>query len=129
MCGAETLDGIGCAGPARVWKLTKDANGEGKIDQYQVDPENDFGLPIHPLEDVAGHATEERARIFIRLLGADNETIDRLTTITDFALVNIPALQVVEGIAEDSKHGVGLGRESTISGKAWEALQRFRQYL
>ena len=129
VCGVERLDGIGCAGPARVWKLTKVANGEGKIDRNLVDPENNFSLPIHPLEDVAGHATEESARIFIRLLGADNETIDGLNTITDFALVNTPELPVVAGIAEDFKRGVGLVKENIISGKAWEALQRFRQYL
>ena len=74
VCGAERLDGIGCAGPVRVWKVTKDANGEGKIDRYLIDPENNFSLPIHLLEDVAGHTTEESARIFIRLLGADNES-------------------------------------------------------
>ena len=73
VCGAERLDGISCAGPVRVWKVTKDTNGEGKIDRYLIDPENDFSLPIHPLEDVAGHTTEESARIFIRLLGADIE--------------------------------------------------------
>ena len=44
-------------------------------------------------------------------------------------LVNTPALPVVAGIAEDFRHGVGLVRENIISGKAWEVLQRFRQYL
>ena len=135
VCGVERLDEISCAGPTRVWELTKDENGEGKIDEYLVDPETDFGLPAHPLEDVVGHAPEENARVFNRLLDpaqrsdADEETIKKYTAISDFVLINTSALLVVAGIAKDFKHGVGLARESITSGKAWEALQKFRQYL
>jgi anthranilate phosphoribosyltransferase len=137
VCGVERLDEISCAGPTRVWELNKDADGEGKINEYLVDPVNDFGLPAHPLEDVAGHSPEENARVFVRLVDpaqglpsdADKDTIRKHTAITDFVLINTSALLVVAGIAKDFKHGVELARESLTSGKAWQALQTFRQSL
>jgi len=137
VCGVERLDEISCAGPTRVWELNKDAEGKSKIDEYLVDPVNDFGLPTHPLEDVAGHSPEENAKVFVRLLDpanglppdADNETIRKHGAVTDFVLVNASALLVVAGIAKDFKHGVELAREGITSGKAWEALQTFRRYL
>jgi len=137
VCGVERLDEISCAGPTHVWELTKGADGKGKVDEYLIDPVNDFGLPTHPLEDVIGHAPEENAKVFVRLLDpahglpsdADNETIKKHTAVTDFVLINTSALLVVAGIAKDFKHGVELARESIASGKAWQALQTFRQYL
>ena len=137
VCGVERLDEISCAGPTRVWQLTKGANGEGKIAEYLVDPENDFGLPTHPLEDVAGHGPEENARVFVRLLDpaqglpsdADEETIKKHSAVTDFVLINASALLVIAGIAKDFKHGVELARESINAGKGWQALQTYRQYL
>ena len=68
MSGVESLDKISCAGPTRGWEPTKYTNGEGKINEHLVDPENVVGLPTHPLEDVAGHAPEENTRVFIRPL-------------------------------------------------------------
>ena len=137
VCGIERLDEISCAGPTRVWELNKGADGKGKIDEYLVEPENDFGVPTHPLEDVAGHSPEENAKVFIRLLDpanglppdADKEAIRKHAAVTDFVLVNASALLVVAGVAKDFKHGVELAREGITNGKAWEALQTFKQYL
>ena len=137
VCGVERLDEISCAGPTHVWELNRGADGKGKIDEYLVDPLNDFGLLTHPLEDVAGHSPEENARVFVRLLDpaqglpsdADQETIKKHNAITDFVLINASALLVVARIANDFKHGVELARESIAGGKAWQALQTFRQSL
>ena len=137
VCGVEKLDEISCAGPTHVWELNRTADGKGKIDEYLVDPVNDFGVPTHPLEDVAGHSPEENAKVFTRLLDptqrlppdTDKETIRKYDAITDFVAINASALLVVAGIANDFKHGVELARESITSGKAWEALQTFREYL
>jgi len=135
VCGVERLDEISCAGPTHVWQLTKEADGKGKVDEYLVEPESDFGLPAHPLEDVAGHSPEENAKVFVRLLNparglpsdSDKETIRKHNAVTDFVLINASALLVVAGIAKDFKHGVELARDSISSGKAWEALETFRQ--
>ncbi|KAF9646715.1 anthranilate phosphoribosyltransferase TrpD [Thelephora ganbajun] len=137
VCGVERLDEISCAGPTRVWELSKGADGKDKVDEYLVDPVNDFGLPTHPLEDVAGHSPEENAKVFVRLLhpdqglpsDADKETIQKHNAITDFVLINASALLVVAGVASNFKHGVELARESITSGKAWQALQTFRESL
>lgn len=137
VCGEEKLDEISCAGPTRVWDVRKGADGRGVIKQYLVDPVNDFGLPIHPLEDVAGHSPEENARVFVRLLDptqrlksdADVETVRKYDAISDFVAINASALLVVAGIAKDFKHGVELAKDSMASGKAWQALETFKQYL
>lgn len=137
VCGVERLDEISCAGPTHVWDLKKDAEGKGNITEYLVDPKNDFGLDTHPLEDVAGHSPEENAKVFVRLLdptrrlppGTDKETIRKYKAITDFVLINASALLVVAGVANDFKHGVELARDSVTGGKAWQALQTFRQSL
>jgi anthranilate phosphoribosyltransferase len=137
VCGAERLDEISCAGPTHVWQLSKDADGKEKIDEYLVEPLNDFGLPTHPLEDVVGHSPEENARVFTRLLdptqrlspNADQEMVRKHEAITDFVLINASALLVIAGIANDFKHGVELARVSITGGKAWQALQTFRKYL
>lgn len=137
VCGVERLDEISCAGPTHVWELNKGADGKANINEYLVDPVDDFGLPTHPLEDVVGHSPEENAKVFVRLLDptqrlssdADKETARRYNAITDFVLINTSALLVVAGIANDFKHGVELARDSITSGKAWQALQTFRQYL
>ena len=137
VCGVERLDEISCAGPTRVWELNKGADGKGKVNEYLVDPVNDFGLPTHPLEDVAGHSPEENAKVFVRLLDpanglphdADKETIRKHIAVADFVSINASALLVVAGVAKDFKHGVALAKESIASGNAWQALQTFRQYL
>ena len=137
VCGVERLDEISCAGPTHVWELSKGSDGKGKIDEYLVDPVNDFGVPTHPLEDVAGHSPEDNARVFARLLDpfqrlppdTDKETIKKYNAITDFVVINASALLVVAGVANDFKHGVELARDSVTNGKAWEALRTFKEYL
>ena len=47
--------------------------------------------------------------------------------VLDFVLMNASALLVVAGIAKDFTDGVARARESIVSGKAWEALEIFRE--
>lgn len=47
--------------------------------------------------------------------------------ILDFVLLNASALLVVAGLAPDYPTGVRMARESIASGKAWAALQEFRE--
>jgi len=137
VCGVERLDEISCAGPTHVWEMNRGADGKENITEYLVDPKTDFGVDTHPLEDVAGHSPEENAAVFVRLLNpaqrlppdADRETSKKDNAITDFVVINASALLVVAGIANDFKHGVELARDSITSGKAWQALQTFRQSL
>lgn len=121
VCGEEKLDEISCAGKTHVWELK-----DGKITEKELRPEQ-FGLQAHPLTDVAGGSPSENAETFKTLLISGDAIPERLTPVLDFVLINAAALLVVAGVASDFKDGVRLAKESVTSGKAWEALQTFRQ--
>lgn len=122
VCGREALDEISCAGPTDVWELR-----DGKITASSVDPVTDFGLQRHALSQVAGGSPEENAGTFKTLLTSGEKIPTELTPVLHFVLMNASALLVVAGIAENYKHGVELGSKSITSGKAWDALQKFRE--
>jgi len=121
VCGAEKLDEISCAGITHAWELK-----DGEITQKELNPEQ-FGLKSHPLSEVTGGPPTENAETFKLLLTSGDAIPERLTPILDFVLMNAAALLVVAGIATDLKDGVRLGRESITSGKAWRALEVFRE--
>ncbi|KAI0662130.1 glycosyl transferase family, a/b domain-containing protein [Cubamyces menziesii] len=120
VCGAEGLDEISCAGDTHVWELNN-----GAVTERTVHPQ-DFGLQSHPLSAVAGGTPEENAETFKALLCSGSNIPERLTPVLDFVLMNAAALLVVAGVAQDLKDGVAKARESITSGKAWNALEQFR---
>jgi anthranilate phosphoribosyltransferase len=121
VCGAEKLDEISCAGPTHAWEVKS-----GEIIEHTISPE-DFGLSAHPLSEVGGGSPEENAETFKLLLTSGSAIPDRLKPILDFVLLNASALLVVAGIAKDFKDGVTLATDSITSGKAWKALDLFRE--
>ncbi|KAF8158460.1 anthranilate phosphoribosyltransferase, TrpD [Crassisporium funariophilum] len=120
VCGFEGLDEISCAGPTHAWELK-----HGKVTKKVLRPE-DFGLPVHPLSAVVGGIPEENAETFKTLLTSGKNIPETLIPILDFVLMNASALLVVAGIAQDYVEGTNLARESVTSGKAWKALEIFR---
>ncbi|KAF8657324.1 hypothetical protein AX16_002246 [Volvariella volvacea WC 439] len=121
VCGHERLDEISCAGYTWGWELR-----DGKITETSLHPDV-FGLPTHPLTAVAGGTPAENAETFKRLLGSGDKIPEELTPVLHFVLMNASALLVVAGIAEDYKHGTKLALESIVSGRAWAALEQFRE--
>lgn len=121
VCGFERLDEISCAGPTHVWELK-----DGNITKIVLKPE-DFGLPCHPLHTVVGGTPKENAATFKALLASGDKISEELVPVLDFVLMNTSALLVVAGIADDYIEGTKLARESIISGKAWKALESFRE--
>ena len=121
VCGFEHLDEISCAGPTHVWELK-----DGKITETVLKPEH-FGLPCHSLDTVAGGTPIENAATFKTLLTSGDKIPEQLLPILDFVLMNASALLVVAGIAYDYIEGTKLARESIVSGKAWKALESFRE--
>lgn len=121
VCGEERLDEISCAGPTHVWELKN-----GNITESTISPE-DFGLSRHPLTDVAGGSPEENAETFKTLLTSGAAIPEKLKPVLDFVLINAAALLVVAGTAQTYKEGVALALESVTSGKAWNALQTFKE--
>nr|UDP83120.1 anthranilate phosphoribosyltransferase [Cyathus bulleri]UDP83138.1 anthranilate phosphoribosyltransferase [Cyathus bulleri] len=120
VCGCENLDEISCAGPTWAWELK-----DGKVTETTLTPEL-FGLPAHPLTAVAGGGPGENAETFKTLLTSGQNLPEKLIPILDFVCMNASALLVVSGLAKGYVEGVRLARESVLNGKAWQALETFR---
>ncbi len=120
VCGFEGLDEISCAGPTHAWELNN-----GKITRRVFHP-SDFGLPVHPLSSVGGGYAQENAETLKTLLTSGDEIPEKFVPVMDWVSMNASALLVVAGIAKDYIEGTHLARESIVSGKAWEALKKFR---
>ena len=123
VCGAEDLDEISCAGDTHLWELLED----GSVHERTLCPA-DFGLPSHPLDDVKGASPAENAAMFKTLLTSGDNIPAHLMPILDIVLMNTAALLVVAGRAENLKEGVRLAREAVTSGRAWHALEVFRDF-
>ncbi|EJC98359.1 anthranilate phosphoribosyltransferase, TrpD [Fomitiporia mediterranea MF3/22] len=121
VCGAEHLDEISCAGNTHAWELK-----DGRITQTTLHPAL-FGLRVHPLGTVASGTPEENAKTFVTLLTSGDKIPAALESVLEYVLLNASALLVVAGVAKDYKDGVRLAREAVTSGKAWEALQTFKE--
>ncbi|KAI0738865.1 anthranilate phosphoribosyltransferase TrpD [Daedaleopsis nitida] len=121
VCGAEGLDEISCAGDTHAWELHPD----GSVTERTLHP-RDFGLNAHPLSEVAGGTPAENAEAFKALLQSGKDIPEKLTPVLDFVLMNAAALLVVSGLATDLKEATEKARESITSGKAWNALEQFR---
>lgn len=121
VCGYERLDEISCAGPTWAWELI-----DGKITEKTLHPEL-FGLQTHPLSAVAGGSPKENAEVVVKLLTSGETIPDSLIPVLHFVLMNTSALLVVAGLAADYEQGTQMALKSITSGKAWEALQTFRE--
>ncbi|KAG9083100.1 anthranilate phosphoribosyltransferase [Ceratobasidium sp. 392] len=134
VCGMESLDEISIAGGTWAWSLE-----DGNITTTTLHPSH-FELKTHPLSTVAGASPEENAQILVGLLDPSSpnylpptydvvpppSSVNR-QAILDFVLLNASALLVVAGLATDYPSGVKLARESIASGRAWAALQEFKE--
>ncbi|TFK48840.1 anthranilate phosphoribosyltransferase [Heliocybe sulcata] len=121
VCGAEGLDEISCAGETYVWELKN-----GDIEEKRISPAS-FGLEAHPLIKVAGGTPQENSETFKALLTSGESIPEEVRPVLDFVLMNASALLVVAGVTRDLQEGVELARKSITSGRAWEALQKFRE--
>jgi len=123
VCGFERLDEISCAGNTYAWELSN-----GKITEQILHPSL-FGLEAHPLPHVVGGSPQENAETTVKLLTSGRAGVEgkEMNAIQDFVLMNASALLVVSGLAGNYKEGVTLARESIQSGKAWDALNTFKE--
>ncbi|CEL56864.1 anthranilate phosphoribosyltransferase [Rhizoctonia solani AG-1 IB] len=135
VCGMESLDEISIAGGTWAWSLEN-----GDITTTTLHPSH-FELKTHPLSTVAGASPETNAQMLIDILNPNtpshsptesvpapaNGVTSDPGAILDFVLMNASALLVVAGLAPDYPTGVKMARESISSGRAWEALNEFRE--
>ncbi|SDN89036.1 anthranilate phosphoribosyltransferase [Lutimaribacter pacificus] len=109
--GSDGTDELAITGISWVAALEPD----GTIREVELHPE-DFGLPVHPFEDILGGAPEDNARAFRALLdGAEG-------AYRDAVLLNAAAALVVADAATDLKTGVAMARESIDSGAARDRI-------
>jgi anthranilate phosphoribosyltransferase len=110
--GSDGTDELTITGISWVAALEPD----GSIREFELHPE-DFGLPVHPFEDILGGTPEENGAAFFALLSGTPGAY------RDAVLLNAAAALVVADAASDLKDGVAQAIESIDSGAALAKIQ------
>ncbi|EPS40471.1 hypothetical protein H072_5694 [Dactylellina haptotyla CBS 200.50] len=128
VCGdvGRGLDEISPCGTTSCWRLVAAPAGSppgtlASISEFQLHPERDFGLALHPLEECKSRSPHENADIVKSILRNEVPTGD---PIMDYCLLNSAALLVVAEVVDDWKEAVGLiqqAMQEKASLKEWEA--------
>jgi anthranilate synthase/indole-3-glycerol phosphate synthase/phosphoribosylanthranilate isomerase len=109
----EGLDEISIAGRTRAWIVA-----DGVIEERELTPE-DFGLPRHPLQAVAGGAPPENVATLRAVLAGEEGAV------ADFVVLNSAAALWVSGLAADLRSAALLARRMLQSGKARQTLEAY----
>ncbi len=114
--GGDGTDELSIAGISWAVMLNED----GSIEEREIHPE-DFGLPVHPFDDLLGGAPEENAKALFALLeGAQS-------AYRDAVLLNAAAGLIVAGKTDDKSEAVDMARESIDTGAAKEKLEALKK--
>lgn len=105
--GSDGTDELTITGTSWVAALETD----GTVREIELHPE-DFGLPVHPFDDILGGTPEENGVAFRALLNGETGAY------RDAVLLNASAALVVAEAAPDLKTGVTMAAESIDSGAA-----------
>ena len=115
--GMEGLDEVSITGETLVGEVN-----EGEINIYTVRPE-DFGLKSASLQDIQGGDLEYNLKIALSILeGKDNSPK------TDFVAINAAFALKVVGIVDNIKEGIELAKETIYSKKAYQILEKLRDF-
>jgi anthranilate phosphoribosyltransferase len=109
--GADGTDEMSITGITWIAALEED----GVIREVELHPE-DFGLPVHPFEQIIGGTPQDNAKAFRDLLDGAK------TAYRDAVLLNAAAALTVAGRAGDLREGVEMARESIDSGAAKQKI-------
>ena len=96
---------------------------DGAVKEIELHPE-DFGLPVHPFDEIVGGTPAENAAALRALLDGAHSAY------RDAVLLNTAAALVVAGAAPDLRSGVEMAADSIDSGRARDkvtALARITQ--
>jgi anthranilate phosphoribosyltransferase len=113
--GEDGLDEISISGPTRFCE-----GKDGRIGCYHLDP-RDVGVPLAPLDAIAGGGPEDNAKILLGIL--EGERGPR----RDIVLLNAAPPLVACGKAKDFGEGVVLAARSIDTGAAMEKFERLKQ--
>ncbi|MDQ3951799.1 MAG: anthranilate phosphoribosyltransferase [Actinomycetota bacterium] len=108
--GDQGLDELSTSGPSQVYELV-----EGEVRRWSIDPE-ELGLPVSPLEALAGGTAEENAATIRSVLDGTPGPQ------RDIVLLNAAAGLVAAGRAADMRGGLAAAAESVDSGEARRRL-------
>ncbi|CAH7683160.1 anthranilate phosphoribosyltransferase [Phakopsora pachyrhizi] len=127
VCGNKGLDEISTSGPTSLWKLNEK---DGTVENLELDPVKSFGLRYHPMEQLITKDPKDSLKTLDLLLDHSNDQnfgddINQIAKL-DFVLINASALLFLGGSAKDYKQGIELARESLRSGRAREAIEKFK---
>lgn len=111
------LDEIACHGATQVCELNN-----GEITEYQLTPE-DFGIATQTLEDIQGGTPDENRAAAEALLTGKGEIAHE-----NAVAVNVSALLVMAGLAEDFKQGAEKAKDAMRSGAAFATLKAFVEH-
>ncbi|KAI8459787.1 glycosyl transferase [Phakopsora pachyrhizi] len=114
-------------GPTSLWKLNEK---DGTVENLELDPVKSFGLRYHPMERLITKDPKDSLKTLDLLLDHSNDQnfgddINQIAKL-DFVLINASALLFLGGSAKDYKQGIELARESLRSGRAREAIEKFK---
>ncbi|MDQ4125481.1 MAG: anthranilate phosphoribosyltransferase [Actinomycetota bacterium] len=110
--GDKGLDELSTSGPSEVYELV-----EGEVRRWRIDPQ-ELGLPVAPLEAVAGGTADENAATIRAVLGGDKGPH------RDIVVLNAAAGLVAAGLAPDMAEGLQQAAESVDSGEAARRLDQ-----
>ena len=110
--GSDGTDELTICGPSYVAALEQD----GSVREFELHPD-DFGLPIHPFEDILGGTPAENGAAFRALLNGEKSAY------RDAVLLNAAAALRVAGVTDDLKDGVARAVESLDSGAALRKIE------
>ncbi len=115
--GMEGLDEVSITTETLVGELD-----EEEINVYKVKPE-DFGLKSASLSDIEGGDLEYNLKIALDILeGKDNSPK------TDFVALNTAFALKSVGLVENIKEGIDLAKETIHSKKAFDILEKLRNF-
>lgn len=132
VCGDEDLDELSCAGITHCWYLHEVPAQDGKgtssvvIDRFQLSPE-DFGLPLHPLDDVhGGKGPGENAAILMQILRDQRPATD---PVLHFVLLNTAALITLSGVCDANASNMGHGDDGVVIAERGPGGLRWKEGL
>ena len=115
--GMEGLDEVSIIGETLVGEVN-----DGEINIYTVKPE-DFGLKSASLQDIQGGDLKYNLKIALSILEGKDDSPK-----TDFVAINAAFALKVVGIVDNIKEGIELAKETIYSKKAYQVLEKLRDF-
>jgi anthranilate phosphoribosyltransferase len=122
----DGLDEISAAAPSDMWVVE---DGAITVHKRTVQPEEDFGLAAHPIEDFCGGSVEDRVAVFRAVLRGERADVRygglEVGAVRDFILLNAAAALFVVGRCADFREGVAIARKAIEEGAVGVVVDKY----